>query len=69
MFRIWLLRSTLIITLDKGRCVVFWDGSDDGWQLAVERHGIAERTDLCVLAEEKVEPGLHWVALGPREEE
>lgn len=58
----------MVITLDNQRCVVFYDGSDDGWQLEIKRHGIADRTDLCVLAEEQVEPGLAWVALGPRED-
>ena len=59
----------MVITLDNGKCVVFFDGSDDDWQLEVRRHGIAERTDLSVLAEEQVEPGLAWVVLGPREDE
>ena len=58
----------MVVTIDAQRYVVFYNGSDDDWNHEVERAGIAERTDLCVVAEEKVEPGLHWTVLASRED-
>ena len=58
----------MVVTISPKNYIVFHDGSDDHWNHEVERAGIADRTDLCVVAEEKVEPGLHWTVLASRED-
>ena len=57
---------TVILSFKTGKFVVFWDGSEADWTRQLHQAGIAERTDLCVLAEQQVEPGLHWIVLGSR---
>ena len=58
----------MILSFKTGTFVVFSDGSEADWTRQLDQAGIAERTDLCVLAEEQLQPGVHWTVLGPRQE-
>ena len=58
----------MVVAINEHRYVVFFNGSDDDWNHEVERAGIADRTDLTVVAEEQVAPGLTWTVLASSED-